>query len=228
LYRLPELLKYPDGTVFVCEGEKDSDNVAALGQWTGGPPAQALYGTAQTVRVVLLPGLLDGGDVSDWLDAGGTIEKLIEISFDTPVWEPTSPPPQPSSAPATTDSRVEEIAEDGVTDTPAPPAKKSQAKLPPLPFINMSRWDDEEPPPREWAVHERIPLRQVTLFSGEGAAGKSTVQLHECAAHTVARDWLGSLPMPGPAIFVDAEDDRDEIHRRLAAVAPIMEVPLMT
>ena len=31
LYRLPELLAYPDGTVFVCEGEKDADRVAALG-----------------------------------------------------------------------------------------------------------------------------------------------------------------------------------------------------
>jgi AAA domain len=30
-YRLPELLKYPDGTVFVCEGEKDADRVASLG-----------------------------------------------------------------------------------------------------------------------------------------------------------------------------------------------------
>jgi hypothetical protein len=44
LYRLPELLAYPDGTVFVCEGEKDADNIAKLGhcattvasgRWTG-------------------------------------------------------------------------------------------------------------------------------------------------------------------------------------------------
>jgi RecA-family ATPase len=42
-YRLPELLQYPDGTTFVCEGEKDADAVAALslcattvagGKWT--------------------------------------------------------------------------------------------------------------------------------------------------------------------------------------------------
>ena len=31
LYRWPELLKYPDGTVFICEGEKDADRVAGLG-----------------------------------------------------------------------------------------------------------------------------------------------------------------------------------------------------
>lgn len=31
LYRWPELLKFPNATVFLCEGEKDADNVAALG-----------------------------------------------------------------------------------------------------------------------------------------------------------------------------------------------------
>ncbi|CCE04773.1 hypothetical protein BRAS3843_1130004 [Bradyrhizobium sp. STM 3843] len=31
LYRLPELLKYPDGTVHLCEGERDADRLAELG-----------------------------------------------------------------------------------------------------------------------------------------------------------------------------------------------------
>jgi hypothetical protein len=30
-YRLADLMKYPDGTVLITEGEKDADNVAALG-----------------------------------------------------------------------------------------------------------------------------------------------------------------------------------------------------
>jgi hypothetical protein len=43
VYRWPELLKYPDATVFICEGEKDADRVASLdfcattvasGKWT--------------------------------------------------------------------------------------------------------------------------------------------------------------------------------------------------
>lgn len=93
-----------------------------------------------------------------------------------------------------------------------------QAAPPPLPFIDMSNWDAQEPPPRAWAVLNRIPLRQTSLFSGEGAAGKSTIQLHLCAAHVLGRDWLGTMPEPGPAIFIDAEDDVDEIHRRLAAI----------
>jgi hypothetical protein len=31
LYRLPDLIKFPDATVFFCEGEKDADRVAAFG-----------------------------------------------------------------------------------------------------------------------------------------------------------------------------------------------------
>jgi hypothetical protein len=43
IYRWPELLKYPDATIFICEGEKDADRVASLehctttvaaGKWT--------------------------------------------------------------------------------------------------------------------------------------------------------------------------------------------------
>jgi RecA-family ATPase len=89
---------------------------------------------------------------------------------------------------------------------------------PPLPFINMSNWDHEPIPEQDWAVHNRIPRRQCVLFSGEGAAGKSTSQLHLSAAHVLGRDWLGTMPAQGPALFIDAEDDDKVIHRRLAAV----------
>jgi RecA-family ATPase len=89
----------------------------------------------------------------------------------------------------------------------------------PFPFVDTSRWRSEEPPAREWAVPDRVPLRQVALFSGEGAAGKSTILLHECAAHPLARDWLNVMPTPGSTFFIDAEDDQDEVWRRLACVA---------
>src|SRR5262249_3372498 len=47
----------------------------------------------------------------------------------------------------------------------------------------------------------------------------SSVEPHRSAAHVLGRDWLGAMPEPGPAIYIDAEDDVDVIHRRLAAVA---------
>jgi RecA-family ATPase len=100
-----------------------------------------------------------------------------------------------------------------------PQSAKSEGELPPLPWIDVSRWDSEPVPEQAWAVFNRMPLRQCALFSGEGAGGKSTVELHRSVAHVLGRDWLGTMPEPGPAIFVDAEDEVDVIHRRLAAVA---------
>ncbi|MEI4927616.1 AAA family ATPase, partial [Klebsiella pneumoniae] len=73
-------------------------------------------------------------------------------------------------------------------------------------------------PKPDWTVHERIPRRQVALFSGEGAMGKSTLLLQLACAHALGRDWLHTMPEPGKALFIDAEDDDELIHRRLAAI----------
>ena len=36
-------------------------------------------------------------------------------------------------------------------------------------------------------------------------------------ATVAGKEWLGNLPEKGPVILVSAEDDLDEMHRRLAA-----------
>ena len=90
---------------------------------------------------------------------------------------------------------------------------------PPLPFIDMSTWDDISPPPRQWLVVDYIPLRQPALISGEGAIGKSILLLQLLAATSLCRHWLGSLaPKFGPSIYLGAEDEQDEIQRRLGAI----------
>jgi RecA-family ATPase len=88
-----------------------------------------------------------------------------------------------------------------------------------LPFLDMSKWDREPVPERKWAIHNRVPLNQAGLFSGEGGTGKSIIELTKDVAHVAGRDWLGSLPEQGPAIYIGAEDDKDELHIRLAAIA---------
>jgi AAA domain len=85
--------------------------------------------------------------------------------------------------------------------------------------IDMSTWDHESVPARQWAIHNRVPLRQANLFSGEGGTGKSILELTKNVAHVTGKDWLGSMPELGPAFYIGAEDEEDEIHRRLAAVA---------
>jgi RecA-family ATPase len=93
-----------------------------------------------------------------------------------------------------------------------------QAPRPPLAWIDMVTWDTIAVPEREWLVRDRIPVRQPTLFSGEGAVGKSLVVLHLLAATALGRDWLGLLPEPGPAWYIGAEDDARELHIRLSAI----------
>jgi RecA-family ATPase len=98
-------------------------------------------------------------------------------------------------------------------------AIEPEQPLPPLRWLDMSCWDGEPIPDRLWSIRDRVPLRQAGLFSGEGGGGKSTIELHKDVAHVIAKDWLGSLPEPGPAFYVGAEDDENEIHIRLASIA---------
>ena len=95
----------------------------------------------------------------------------------------------------------------------------SPVKAESLQWLNMSAWDTAAIPERKWAIRDRVPLNQAGLFSGEGGTGKSIIELMKNVAHVAAKDWLGSMPEPGPAFYLGAEDDEEEIHIRLAAIA---------
>lgn len=67
------------------------DNDAA-GRSRGQAIAEKLVGTAASVRVLELPGLAEGGDVSDWLDAGGGAEALAVLVADIAQFNPPAAP----------------------------------------------------------------------------------------------------------------------------------------
>ncbi|RXG85350.1 AAA family ATPase [Bradyrhizobium zhanjiangense] len=126
-YRLPEMLGAEHDDVVVVEGEKDADNVAALGfitttnscgaekftadlaEWFKGKNVyvlpdndepgerhaeqviEILQPVAKSIRVVRLPGLPDKGDVSDWIEAGGTADELAELLRRAPEIEAEVP-----------------------------------------------------------------------------------------------------------------------------------------
>jgi RecA-family ATPase len=102
---------------------------------------------------------------------------------------------------------------------PQQKAAEELAPSPPLPWLDISSWDHAPIPEREWAIRDRVPLKQAGLFSGEGGTGKSIIELMKNVAHVAGKDWLGSMPEPGPAFYLGAEDDKNEIHIRLAAIA---------
>lgn len=53
--------------------------------------AASIFRTARTVRVLELPDLPERGDVSDFLDAGGTKEQLLELAAATEPYGPDNP-----------------------------------------------------------------------------------------------------------------------------------------
>jgi RecA-family ATPase len=116
------------------------------------------------------------------------------------------------------DPRSDASASTGKRFTVVPPATPD-APASPLSWLDMSGWDSDPVPERKWAIKDRVPLNQAGLFSGEGGAGKSIIELMKDVAHVAGRDWLGSLPELGPAFYIGAEDDKDELHIRLAAIA---------
>jgi hypothetical protein len=58
--------------------------------------AVALHGTAASIKTIEFPGLPPKGDVSDWLDAGGSKENLLTIASRGQPWQP--PPAQAAAA----------------------------------------------------------------------------------------------------------------------------------
>lgn len=94
----------------------------------------------------------------------------------------------------------------------------ADAKIP-LSFCDIGAWVGREPPPREWAVSERFPLRAVGLFSGDGAVGKTILLMQLGVAHILGKEWLFTLPEPRPFLYLNAEDEEDELWRRFTDVA---------
>jgi RecA-family ATPase len=74
---------------------------------------------------------------------------------------------------------------------------------------------DKLVPERQWLVEGAIPHENVTLLSGDGGLGKTLLALMLGASMSARRDWFGFKTMQGPCLYVGAEDDDAEIHRRL-------------
>jgi RecA-family ATPase len=232
-YRLPELLAAkPEAPVFICEGEKDADHVANLGlvattnsggagNWTAdlnpwfagkqtvyvvednddkgrthaAEVADNLRRVVPDIKLISFPELPEKGDVTDWLEARGKELLSQGVTRDSALgW-----------------LRDELLARATTAEPPPPFAGK-------IALIDMSTWDVDPVPEQEWAVEDRIPLECVTLFSGEGAGGKSLIELQRGVAHVNGYGWYGASTRQGPALIIDAEDTEKVIHKRLAGI----------
>jgi RecA-family ATPase len=79
--------------------------------------------------------------------------------------------------------------------------------------------------PRSWHVQDLIPCNTVTLFSGDGGTGKSLLALQLAVSTASARPWLRMAVKEGSALYLSAEDDRDELARRIKDIQQAEGVP---
>jgi hypothetical protein len=230
-YRLPELLAADvNRAVFIVEGEKDADRLAAVGlvascnaEGSGkfraelaphfasrmvvilpdndkagrdhaNDVAAKLRGVAKVVTILCLPDLGPKEDVSDWLDAGGTVDKLKDL------------------ARAALDRPITSL-EDASTDEPAnDPARLISA----TPYV----W--REPAaikPREWVYGRSIQRGHLRAVVAQGGAGKTILSVGEALAMVTGRDLLGHAIPGGPkrVWLWNLEDDREELSRIIQA-----------
>lgn len=95
-----------------------------------------------------------------------------------------------------------------------------EPKGPALPAVSAASFAGKAVPERRF--HDAkgyIPHSGVTLLYGDGGTGKSLIALQLAAATVTGRQWLGMDVQQGPVIYFSAEDDLDESHIRLNAIA---------
>ena len=226
------MLKFPDGTVFICEGEKDADRLAGLnlcattvaaGKWTD-ECVRALAGR----DIFILQDKDDAGRAkalaaANVLHASAASIRIVLLpdlpeKGDVSDWLDADPRRAEKLERVCYDVPVwmpgAAVAEPAAAPTAAIRSDADRESETPLPFINFTAWQGKAVPDRAWTVKDRIPMSNVTLLSGEGSIGKSILSLHLSTAVVLGRDWLGTMPEKGPALVVCCEDDTEELWRR--------------
>ena len=162
------------------------------GRRHGEDVARSLSGVAASVRVLLLPGLPDKGDASDWLDAGGTAEELKKLARGAPEWRLTITSPRTV---ITEGGDAEEIV--AVT----------------------FRLSDVMPESVSFLWNGRIPFGKISTLEGDPGLGKSTVLLDAAARLTTGRPLPGGPACtPASVVILSGEDGlADTIRPRLEA-----------
>jgi KaiC/GvpD/RAD55 family RecA-like ATPase len=152
--------------------------------------ADAIASTANSVRIVLLPGLPGSGDVSDWLDAGRTVAELQEICRETLAWTPEAGAPKVQGQ------------------------KKPKDAM--LHFECMADIDSE---PVEWIWPGYIARGKLTLVAGDPGIGKSQLATDIAARITKGAPFPNTgAGAVGSVLMLSAEDGAsDTLRPRLEA-----------
>jgi putative DNA primase/helicase len=163
----------------------------AVGESYATEVAHSLQRTANSVRVVRLPDLQPGGDVTDWLADGGDakqLERLIDSTEDARL-----------TAAATSSSVA---SERGIPSS-----------------VRVITLSSVQPKAVEWLWPGYLPLGKLSILEGDPGLGKSTLSIAIAAAVTRGYGLPGmATTAPADVILITYEDDlADTIRPRLDA-----------
>jgi RecA-family ATPase len=99
---------------------------------------------------------------------------------------------------------------------PTPPQPPQPPK--PLRVISAASFAGKPAPVREELVTGLIPAKIVGGLYADGGTGKSLLALMLGTAISSGTLWLNRIVQHGPVVYVCAEDDEEEVHRRLADI----------
>lgn len=153
--------------------------------------ADTLDGQAVQVKMVNLPGLAEHGDVSDWLDAGHTVEDLRRECYAAAVWQPTAQ-----------DTAV------SADDTAVTPDVLG------IDILLLSDLLAQEFPPLIWLVDELIAKGHLVMLGGRPKSGKSWLVLQLAQAVDTGREFLGRKVRRGRVLYVPLEDGPRRVYQR--------------
>ncbi|MGY4601766.1 5S rRNA maturation endonuclease (ribonuclease M5) [Bradyrhizobium sp. USDA 4474] len=227
LYRLPDLIKFPDATVFFCEGEKDADRVAELGL-----VATTVSGSAADKLTPELVAPLRGRDVFILQDndakgvrrATAAAEALHGIAASLRV---ILLPDLPSKGDVSdyldaghTGEELEAIC------LSAPIWQPGNA----MPEITPDTTDDTGlevfdagddinlPPPREWLLGNQFCRKFLSSLIAPCAGGKTALRTVQFLSLATGRALTEQYVFRRcRVLLVSLEDDIDELRRRIAA-----------
>ena len=142
----------------------------------------------------------------------------LGIGADQP---PVDDIPLPDHYPESADGEPDLLAEAAAAAAAAKAAQDAPADpIAPLVFESAASWRGLPLEPVRWLATRRIPAADVTILSGDGGQGKTTVALQlAVAVERGLGDWLGTTCEQGAVMFFSGEECRENIRHKLAAVA---------
>jgi len=219
LYRLPDVLEgvKAGATVYIVEGEKDADNLHALGLTATTNPGGAgkwrpEYGEAlRGAHVVILP----DGDGSGHRHAEQVARFLHGVAAEVRIVDlPGLPDKGDVSDWLAAGGTVDELLRLASAAPPWQPPKPAPAGGLVLTPLRDLLSEPEEAIP--WLVDQMLPAGGLSLLAGKPKAGKSTLARNLALAVARGEPFLGRATSAGAVVYLALEEKRAEVQAHFA------------